>query len=215
MPELRSKIPKRIGVLLSSKNFWETIFSFYEIERNGYMRLAVAFTPESIDPLMIKNKNSILDDLARLEIIEAAEMKTSAIRALIMSVDEEQFGSLCDFDKKGKAYGIDLKFRAFLRTVYRKGMPIGAFGYAVPLLVKAVQGITKSGPVVSVGNNPKLQSGIEATGAQAITTRPTEVIIDNTNKLVTCGGQLSSTRLVEVAADCENMFKAIVELIKG
>ncbi len=215
MPELRSKIPKRIGVLLSSDSLWEIIFCFQEIEKNGYLRLAVAYAPENLDQLIVKKRNDILDKIARIDIIDAPEMKTGSISALIMSAGKEEFDSLCDFEKKGEAFGIDLKFRSFVRTVYRKGLPIGAFGYAVPLLAKAVQGITKSGPVVTVGNDPKLQSGIEATGAQAITTRPTEVIIDNTNKLVTCGGQLASTRLVEVADDCKNMFKAILELIKG
>lgn len=215
MPELRSKIPKRIGVLLSSESLWEIIFCFQEIEKNGYMRLSVSFTPEILEAPDIIKRNDILGKLARIEIIDAPEMKTGSISALIMSVGKEEFHSLCDFDKKGEAFGIDHKLRAFIRTVYRKGLPIGAFGYAVPLLVKAVQGITASGPVVTVGNDPKLQAGIEATGSQAITTRPTEVIIDNTNKLVTCGGQLASTRLEEVADDCKNMFKAILELIKG
>lgn len=215
MPELRSKIPKRIGVLLSSKNFWEIIFCFHEIEKNGYMRLAVAFKSEADDLRSLGEKTAVLNDLARIEIIDAMEMKTGSISALIMSVSEEEFNSLCDFEKKNEAFGIDLKLRSFIRMVYRRGLPIGAFGYAVPLLVKAVQGITMTGPVVTVGNNPKLQSGVEATGAQAISTRPSEVVIDNTNKIVTCGGQLSSTRLMEVAADCENMFKAILELIKG
>ena len=215
MPELRSKIPKRIGVLLSSESLWEVIFCFQEIEKNGYMRLSVAYTPEGGEPELIERRNEILNTTARIDIVDALEMKTGSINALIMSMGEDEFNSLCDFDKKGEAFGIDLKFRSFIRTVYRKGLPIGAFGYAVPLLVKAVQGITASGPVVTVGNDPKLQSGIEATGAQAITTRPTEVIIDNTNKLVTCGGQLASTRLVEVADDCKNMFRAILELIKG
>lgn len=215
MPELRSKIPKRIGVLLSRKNLWETIFCFHEIEKNGFMRLAVHFKPENIDIKESDKHNEILNDLARLDIVDAMELKTSSIQALILTAGKEEFNSLCDFEKKGEAYGIDLKLRSILRMVYRKGLPLGAFGYAVPILVKAVQGITKSGPIVTVGNNPKLQAGVEAAGAQAITTRPNEVVIDNTNKLVTCGGQLSSARLVEVAADCENMFKAILELLKG
>ncbi len=215
MPELRSKIPKRIGVLLSSESLWEVIFCFQEVEKNGYMRLPVALSPEKAEPVDVERRFDILHKLARIEIVDADEMKTGSISALLICAGKNEFNSLCNFENKGEAYGIDIHLRSFIRTVYRKGLPIGAFGYSVPLLVKAVQGITKSGPVVTVGNDPKLQSGIEATGSQAITTRPTEVIIDNTNKLVTCGGQLSSTRLEEVADDCKNMFQAILELIKG
>jgi enhancing lycopene biosynthesis protein 2 len=215
MPELRSKIPKRIGVLLSSESLWEIIFCFQEIEKNGYMRLPVSFKPESADAAMLASRNKIHNSLSRIEIIDTEDVKVSSIRALIICAGKAEFNSYGNFEEKGEAFGIDLKLRSFLRTVYRKGLPIGAFGYAVPLLIKAVQGITKTGPIVTVGNDPRLQAGIEAAGSQAITTRPTEVVIDNTNKLVTSGGQLASKRLTEVAADCENMFKAILELIKG
>jgi enhancing lycopene biosynthesis protein 2 len=215
MPELRSKIPKRIGVLLSRDSLWEIIFCFHEIEKNGYMRLPISFVDDTPGHPETKNNDPVLNNLSRIEIIDSEELKTGSIQALIMCSSKNEFNSLCNFEVKGEAFGIDLKLRAFLRTVYRKGLPIGAFGYAVPLLVKAVQGITKTGPIVTVGNDPRLQSGVEAAGAQAITTRPTEVIIDNTNMLVTSGGQLASKRLTEVAADCENMFKAILELLKG
>ena len=215
MPELRSKIPKRIGVLLSSESLWEVIYIFHQIESNGYMRMPIAFNPKNPESAELKRRNSILKTLSRIDITDAEELKTGSLKALIMSVGASEFKHLCNFEEEGKAFKILPELRAFLRAVYRKGLPIGAFGHAVPLLVKAVQGITNSGPVVTVGNDPKLQSGIEAAGAQAITTRPTEVIIDHTNKLVTSGGQLATKRLVEVSADCENMFAAIVELIKG
>ncbi|MCP4582655.1 MAG: hypothetical protein GY839_13680 [candidate division Zixibacteria bacterium] len=215
MPELRSKIPKRIGVLLSSESLWEIIFCFHQIESKGYMRMPIVFTPVGADPDEPDFKKSIHKNLSRIDLTDAEDLKTGSLTALIMAVGEKEFDTLCDFDEKGKAFKISTELRAFLRTVYRKGLPIGAFGHAVPILVKAIQGITQSGPVVTVGNNPKLQSGIEAAGAQAITTRPTEVVIDQTNKLVTSGGQLATKRLVEVSADCENMIKALLELIKG
>jgi len=215
MSELRSKIPKRIGVFLSGESLWEVIFSFQEIEKSGYMRLPVSFTPEGTNAQAMEKRISILNSLSRIEITDIEEMSPGSINALILCAGKDEFNAFCNFETKGEAFGIDQKLRAFIRTVYRKGLPIGAYGYAVPLLVKAVQGITSTGPVVTVGNDPRLQAGIEASGAQSITTRPTEVVIDNTNKLVTSGGQLSSKRLTEVAADCENMFKAIMELAKG
>ncbi len=215
MPELRSKIPKRIGILLSSELLWETVFSFYQIEYNGYMRLPITMSPENLDPGILKNNESIYENLAGMTLTDADELKTGSLKALIISVGPNEFDYFCDFEKMGQAFKVSTKLRSFLRAVYRKGLPIGAFGYAVPLLAKAIQGITKSGPVVTVGNDPKLQIGIEAAGAQAITTRPTEVVIDQTNKIVTSGGQLASRRLSEVSEDCENMIKAILELIKG
>lgn len=178
------------------------------------MRLPVALWPEKLSSENIVFRKAIHKDLSAMDIVDADDVKAGSLKALLISVGKSEFNELCNFNEKGEAYGIDSKLRAFLRAIYRKGLPIGAFGHAVPLLAKAVQGITKAGPIVTVGNDPMLQVGIEAAGAQSITTRPTEVIIDHTNKFVTSGGQLASKRLTEVADDCENMFKAILELIK-
>lgn len=211
MPELRSKIPRRIGVLLSCESLWEVVFSFYQIEKNGYMRMAIVFESDMAD---FKNK-SIFENISRIELTKTSELKIGALESLIITAGKSEFNNLCNFEQAGETFVIDHNLRSFLRAVCRRRLPIGAFGYAVPLLVKSIQGITKTGPIVTVGNNPKLQVGIEAAGAQAITTRPTEVIIDQENKLITSGGQLASNRPLEVAADCENMFKAIMEFIKG
>lgn len=215
MPELRSKIPKRIGVLLSTESLWEVVFCFQQIEINNYMRMALTFTVKNSEQEPESTQNSIFKRLSGIDLEYAPEVQTGSLKAVIMTAGESEFNNLCDFETRGEAFGVDHDLRAFIRAIYRKGLPIGAFGYAVPLLVKSIQGICNTGPVVTVGNNPKLQAGIEATGSQAITTRPTEVIIDHSNKLVTSGGQLASNRLIEVAADCENMFTALTELIKG
>jgi len=221
MPELRTKIPKKIGVLLSAESIWEVVFSFYQIENNNYLRMAVEFTsesspsPEDDRPPEQLLKESIYQNLSGIDIKNTVDLKPGSLQAFILTVGETEFNSLCNFEEKGGAFGVNHDLRTFLRAIYRGGMPIGAFGYAVPLLVKSIQGITDAGPVVTVGNDPKLHSGIEAAGGQAITTRPTEVIIDHDNKLVTSGGQLASNRFIEVAADCENMFIALLELIKG
>lgn len=215
MPELHRKIPKKIGVLLSGETLWEIVFAFHQIETHGFLRMGISLEPEKLSSKGESQDRSIYQKLSGLESVEMAEVKIGSLQAVILAAGEADFNNLSDFELKGEAFGIDHGLRAFARAIYRRGLPIGAFGYAVPLLVKGIQGIARAGPVVTVGNNPKLQAGIIAAGAQAITTRPTEVVIDQTNKLVTSGGQLSSNRLVEVAADCENMLSAIIELIKG
>ncbi|MCD6161105.1 MAG: hypothetical protein J7K40_01680 [candidate division Zixibacteria bacterium] len=215
MPEVRTKIPKRIGIVLSSEFIWETVFNLYQIEKNGYMRMAITVLPDENEKQLIHFKKHIIGIMAGIDLVNADDVKPGSLRALILSASESEFNSLSNFEEKGEAFDVDHNLRAFIRVVYRRGLPIGAFGYMAPLIVKSVQGITETGPVVTVGNNPKLQSAIITAGGQAITTRPTEVIIDHENKLATSGGQIGSSRLTEVAEDCENMFTAIKELIKG
>jgi enhancing lycopene biosynthesis protein 2 len=215
MAEIRSKIPRRIGVVLSAESIWEVVYTFYQIDLNGYMRLPIAYDPANQEGKPNAFRMTYYDSLSKLEIAKTDEVKQGSLRALIVSAGENEFNQLSTFQQAGEAFGVDQGLRAFLRAAYRRGMPIGAFGFAVPLLVKSIQGITKTGPVVTVGNNPILQTAMETAGGQAVVTRPTEVIIDETNNLVTSGGMMATNRPTEVAQDCENMFKAIMELIKG
>ena len=94
------------------------------------------------------------------------------------------------------------------------GKPIGTFGNGSILVAKALQGITKSGLVLTVGNNPKLQAVAESSGAQAVVTKPGEVVLDNTNRLVSSGGELNSKRPVEVFSACENLISGMIELME-
>ncbi len=215
MTEIRSKIPRRIGVILSVESIWEVVYAFYQIDLNGFMRLPIAYEPSNHEAKPNASRTAYYNSISKLDVSKAEDVKPGSLQALLISVGENEFNQLSNFQQVGEAFGVDQGFRAFLRAAYRRGMPIGAFGYAVPLLVKSIQGITKTGPVVTVGNNPILQTSIETAGAQAVVTRPTEVIIDETNNLVTSGGMIATNRPTEVAQDCENMFKAIMELIKG
>ena len=102
-----------------------------------------------------------------------------------------------------------------MKGIYRLGKPIGAFGSASLLVVKALQGIIASEAVITVGNDPKLQAGAVSTGAQAVVTRPGEVVLDEKNKIVSTGGELATNRPAEVYDACENLLKGLDEFIKG
>ncbi len=201
--------------MASAETPWETTFIYYQIDLHNLLRLPIVQFPAGEDAQKSEERRAILSQFSRMDVQAASEVKTSSLQALIICIGARDFDLYCNFRTAGIAFGVDPGMREFLRRAFRRGLPIGAFGYAVPILVKSIQGLTGSGAVVTVGNDPMLQTGIEACGAQAVVTRPTEVIIDETNHLVTSGGQFASNRPTEVAADCENMMNAIIELIKG
>jgi len=168
------------------------------------MRLPIAYEPSNHEAKPNASRTAYYNSISKLDVSKAEDVKPGSLQALLISVGENEFNQLSNFQQVGEAFGVDQGFRAFLRAAYRRGMPLGAFGYAVPLMDKSIQGLSKI-----------LQTSIETAGAQAGVTRPTEVIIDETNNLVTSGGMIATNRPTEVAQDCENMFKAIMELIKG
>ena len=110
---------------------------------------------------------------------------------------------------------VDDRLKSLLKNVYRLEKPIGAFGEAALLVTKALQGITASGPVVTVGNDPKIQAGIEKCGAQAVVTRPGEVVLDETNRIITSGGELGTRRAKDIYLSCENLISGMTGFIKS
>ncbi len=120
--------------------------------------------------------------------------------------------SVSNFNEVGNTFKVNDDLKNLLKGVYRLNKPIGAFGASSVIVAKALQGITRSGLVVTVGSDPKLQAAITSAGAQAVVTRPGEVILDQTNKLVTTGGELGTKRPSEVFDSCGNLISALLEL---
>jgi enhancing lycopene biosynthesis protein 2 len=205
-----TKSPRKIGVLVSGGAFWEIIFCFLHMENRGYLRSAVGIDTGDDDPSRFSEKRISRAPIERLE-----DIKATGIDALIVPGGRTLFNSLCDFEKSGNTFRVDDTFRNLIKGIYRLNKPMGAFGAAPLLLVKALQGITRSEPVVTVGNDPKLQASVGSTGAQAVATRPGEVVLDNENRIVSSGGELASKRPAEVYDACENLIKGLDEFIKG
>ncbi len=206
-----SKTPSKIGIIVSSGAFWEIIYCFYHIEKSGYLRQPI--TVQNDDEVDIQNKIEL--NLSKHSIEHINNIKATGINGLIIHSGVELFNSLCDFENAGNALKIDNSLKGLIKGMYRLEKPIGAFGEASLLVAKSLQGITKAGPVVTVGNDPKLQDGIGSTGAQAVVTRPGEVVLDEENKIVSSGGEFNTKRPVEVFGACDNLMKGIDEFIKG
>lgn len=152
-------------------------------------------------------------DLARHPVTKLAEIKATGLDILIIPGGHRLFGALCNFETASESFRVDEIFKTLLKGVYRLGKPIGAFGESSLLVVKALQGITRSAMVVTVGSDPRLQAAISSAGGQTVVTRPSEVVLDETNKLVTSGGELATKRPTEVFESCENLISGLLELI--
>ena len=201
--------PRKIGLFITGGNPWEIVFSILHLEKQKLLRLPITI---DIDGLSTSSAE-VEEELSRLTPVKIEKVKATGIDTVIIPGGMRFFRGLCDFDEAGEAMKVDVRLKTLLKGIYRLEKPIGAFGPAVLLLTKALQGITRSGPVVTVGNDPRLQAGIEKSGAQAVTTRPGEVVLDETNKLVTSGGELGTRRVGDVNAACENLLAGLIELM--
>jgi enhancing lycopene biosynthesis protein 2 len=201
--------PRKAGIIISGGNPWEILFCFSQLEKHGYLRIPIS-APVDGPPEFISD---IEYELARTSITCLNDIKVTGLDALIIPGGKRLFNSLCNFQDVGSAFKVHEGFKALIKGMYRLGRPIGAFGAASVLVSKSLQGIAHSGLVVTVGSDPKLQSAIAATGAQAVVTRPSEVVLDQTNKIATSGGELGSKRPSEVYESCGNLITALNELM--
>jgi enhancing lycopene biosynthesis protein 2 len=202
--------PRKVSIVVSGGNPWEILFCFLHLEKQGHLRLPVSVPAMGASNLL----SQIESEIARMSVVPLADVKATAIDAIVIPGGRRLLDSVSNFYEAGDTLIINEDLKNLIKGVYRLNKPIGAFGPASIIVTKSLQGITHSGPVVTVGSDPKLQATITATGAQAVTTRPGEVILDQTNKLVTTGGELGSKRPSEVYESCGNLISAISELIK-
>jgi enhancing lycopene biosynthesis protein 2 len=201
--------PRKIGLFITGGNPWEIVFSILHLEKQKLLRLPITIDIDGFSA----SSAEVEEELSRLTPVKIEKVKATGIDTVIIPGGMRFFRGLCDFDEAGEAMKVDDRLKTLLKGIYRLEKPIGAFGPAVLLLTKALQGITRSGPVVTVGNDPRLQAGIEKSGAQAVITRPGEVVLDETNKLVTSGGELGTRRVSDVNAACENLLSGLIELM--
>jgi enhancing lycopene biosynthesis protein 2 len=204
------KTPRKAGIIISGGNPWEILFSFLHLERQGYLRIPIAAPIDGPQEFI----EQIEYELARTSIINLPDVKATSLDCLIIPGGRRLMSSLCNFSEAGDAFKVHEGIKNLIKGFYRLGKPIGAFGSSSVILAKSLQGISGSGIVVTVGSDPKLQSAVTASGAQSVVTRPGEVILDQTNNLASCGGELGSKRPSEVYESCGNLISAVSELIK-
>ena len=200
--------PRKAGILISGGNPWEILFCILHLEKQGFLRCPISI-PGSGPANILSQAES---ELARMTVVPLLEVKATGIDILIIPGGRRLLDTMSN--EVGNAFKVNEDLKNLLKGIYRLNKPIGAFGSASIMVAKSLQGITRSGLVVTVGSDPKLQSAVAATGAQAVVTRPGEVILDQTNKIVTTGGELGTKRPSEVFDSCGNMISALSELIK-
>ena len=205
-----AKSPRKIGIIISGGNPWEIVFCLYNLEKRGIQRQPIT-TSTKITSAAVHDYEQ---EISKVALLNLAEVKATGLEALIIPGGFKLFNSMCNFEQAGDSFKIDESLRNVIKGMYRLGKPVAGFGPAGLLIAKSIQGIVDSAPVITVGSDPRLQAGVEGTGAQAVLTRPGEVVLDQTNKLITSGGEHGASRLDAVADACSSLVQGIMELIK-
>ncbi len=144
--------PRKIGLFITGGNPWEIVFSILHLEKRKLLRLPITIDIDGSSASDVELEK----ELSRLTPISIENVKATGIDAVIIPGGIRFFRGLCDFETAADTMKVDDRLKTLLKGIYRLEKPIGAFGPGALLVTKALQGITSSGPVVTVGNDPRL-----------------------------------------------------------
>ena len=115
--------------------------------------------------------------------------------------------NLSTFAFDGDQYQVNNELQKAVRSMAERKKPIGALCIAPVILARVLDDIT-----VTIGNNRNVAEKIEQMGAVHRETSPTEIIVDEENKIVTTPCYMYDSRVDQVAEGAEKLVKAVLLL---
>jgi enhancing lycopene biosynthesis protein 2 len=215
---------KKIGVVLSGCGFrdgseiHEAVFALLAIDLAGAEAVCIAPDIELSEVNhctmeLTGAKRKVLIESARIargKIKNISEIKAADLDALVLPGGFGAALNLCDFAQKGAAAAVNPEVSRLVKEIHAAKKPIGAICIA-PALIAAILG-KDVGPTLTIGTDPGTAAEIGKTGAKHQDCLPTEIVIDQANKIVTTPAYMLAGRISEVYEGIGKCVKAVVEM---
>jgi len=194
----------------------ESTMTMLAIDKNGGKY--DIFAPDVSQHHVINHLNGEEMDEKRNVLIEAARIARGDIKplnkynpsdydALILPGGFGVAKNLCTYAIDGVDFKIDTVVEKALKSTHKAGKPIGALCISPVLLA----GIFSEADL-TIGKDKNTAADIEKLGSVHIEAGPGEVVIDNSNRIVTNPCYMLDSRISEIAEGAENVVKAIMEM---
>lgn len=194
----------------------ESTMTMLAIDKNGGKY--DIFAPDVSQHHVINHLNGEEMDEKRNVLIEAARIARGDIKplnkynpsdydALILPGGFGVAKNLCTYAIDGVDFKIDTVVEKALKSTHEAGKPIGALCIS-PVLLAGIF----SGADLTIGKDKNTAADIEKLGSVHIEAGPGEVVIDNSNRIVTNPCYMLDSRISEIAEGAENVVKAIMEM---
>lgn len=176
------------------------------------------FAPDVSQHHVINHLNGEEMDEKRNVLIEAARIARGDIKplnkynpsdydALILPGGFGVAKNLCTYATDGVDFKIDTVVEKALKSTHEAGKPIGAL-CITPVLLAGIF----SEADLTIGKDKNTAADIEKLGSVHIEAGPGEVVIDNSNRIVTNPCYMLDSSISEIAEGAENVVKAIMEM---
>jgi enhancing lycopene biosynthesis protein 2 len=116
--------------------------------------------------------------------------------------------NLSDFAFKGANCQVKHEVEQAVLAMYQLQKPIGALCIAPAIMVKILEGAT-----VTIGSEASTIDQIEKAGGDHHITSQTEVVVDQTYKLVTSPCYMLNANILEIAQGADNVVKHLMALM--
>lgn len=215
---------KKIGVILSGCGFrdgseiHEAVCALLAIDQAGAE--AVCMAPDiELNEMnhysmeLTGAKRKVLVESARIargKIRNISEVAATELDALVLPGGFGAALNLCDFGLKGAAASVNPEVARLTREIHAAGKPIGAICIA-PALIAAILG-NEAAPTLTIGTDPATAAELEKTGAKHQDCLATEIVIDQTNRIVSTPAYMLAGRITEVYEGIGKCVKAVVEM---
>lgn len=215
---------KKIGIVLSGcgvrdgSEVHEAVCALLAIDRAGcetvYMAPDIEF--DEVNHCTMEatgSKRNVLVEAARIargDIKDIAQIKAADLDALVLPGGFGAALNLCDFGKNGAAATVNPEVDRLVKEVHAAKKPIAAICIA-PALVAVILGKTAA-PTLTIGTDAATAAEIEKTGAKHQNCQATEIVIDQTNKIVTTPAYMLAGSLSEAAEGITKCVNAIIEM---
>lgn len=150
--------------------------------------------------------------IARGQIIDVNQLDIQNCQALILPGGYGVAKNFTTFAKDQQQMTVIEPIQKLIKGFFEQKKPIGAICIS-PILLGKLLGVAQ--PRLTIGQDPEMAKILESWGAQHISCPVTEMIVDETNRIVTTPAYMLGKRILDVAQGIEALVKAVVEMVKS
>lgn len=216
-----------IGVVLSGSGvhdgseIHEAVSILIALDRRGAR--VVCMAPDApqhhtINHLTVKptgEPRNVLEESARIargKIRDLATVKAEELDGLVFPGGFGAAKNLCTFAADGPRCKVHDEVSRLTRAMHAAGKPIGLACIA-PVIAARLFGESKCNPRLTIGTDPGTAKAIEAMGAAHQDTGPTDVYVDEANKLVTTPCYMNDVGPWTVFQGADRMVEEVLRLV--
>lgn len=215
---------KKIAIVLSGCGVYdgaeihEVVLTMLAASKLGV--LYQLFAPDIDQMHVINHLNGEVSNEKRNVLVESARIARGNIKPL-SSYNQDLYDgivfpggfgvakNLCTFAVDGIEMTVSEDVANVVQNTHKAGKPIGALCISPVVIAKLLPGTT-----VTIGLDKATADSIKILGGIHQSAENTEVVIDNTNKIVTTPCYMLDSSVYQVAQGIENLMTAMIELMK-